>query len=40
MWKNGSFGEEIYNKLMHRVKCWYTRYKLANPSNNIKNIGK
>ena len=40
MWKNGTFFEELYNKVMHRIKCLYTRFKLANPGNNIKNIGK
>ncbi len=40
MWKNGSFGEELYNKILHRIKCLYTKIKLAKPGNNIKNIGK
>ena len=40
MWKNGTLFEETYNRVMHRVKCLYTRFKLANPGNNIKNIGK
>ena len=40
VWKNGSWFEETYNKVMHRIKCLYTRMKLAHPSNNIKNIGK
>ena len=40
MWKNGKPIEELYNKIMHRIKCLYTRIKLAHPSDNIKNIGK
>ena len=40
MWKNGNVFEEIYNKVLHRVKCLYTRIKLAHPDDNIKNIGK
>lgn len=40
MWKQGGFLEEQYNKILHRIKCIYTRYKLANPSDDIKNIGK
>lgn len=40
MWKNGTVFEEFYNKVLHRIKSLYTRYKLANPGKNIKNIGK
>ena len=40
MWKEGTIVEEFYNKLMHRIKCLYTRIKLAHPDDNIKNIGK
>lgn len=40
MWKNGTMFEETYNRVLHRIKCLYTRIKLANPGNNIKNIGK
>lgn len=40
MWKNGTVFEELYNKFLHRIKSLYTRYKLANPGKNIKNIGK
>lgn len=40
MWKNGTKLEEIKNKLIHRIKCIYTRIKLAHPNDNIKNIGK
>lgn len=40
MWKNGTIIEENYNKVMHRIKCLYTKIKLANPGNDIKNIGK
>lgn len=40
MWKNGTVFEELYNKVLHRIKSLYTRYKLANPGKNIKNIGK
>lgn len=40
MWKKGGFFEENTNKILHRIKCLYTRIKLANPTNNIKNIGK
>lgn len=40
MWKNGRLAEEIYNRVMHRVKCLYTKIKLAHPSDNIRNIGK
>ena len=40
MWKNGKFFEELYNKFMHRLKCLYTKIKLAHPSDDIKNNGK
>lgn len=40
MWKDGTLFEELYNKLLHRVKCAYTNIKLKHPSDNIKNIGK
>lgn len=40
MWKTGSFIEELYNKVMHRVKCIYTKFMLAHPSDNITNTGK
>ena len=40
IWKNGSFFEELYNKIIHRIKCLYLKIKLAKPSNNIRNIGK
>lgn len=40
MWKKANFFEETYNKILHRVKCIYTKMKLAKPSKNIKNTGK
>ena len=40
MWKNGTFYEELSNKILHKVKTLYLRVKLANPGENIKNIGK
>lgn len=40
IWKNGNFVEELYNKIMHRIKCLYTRIKLAHPSEKIRNTGK
>ena len=40
MWKNGGIFEEFINKILHRVKCLYTRIKLAHPNDDIKNIGK
>jgi len=40
MWKNGGFAEELYNKILHRVKCLYTKIMLAHPNDDIKNIGK
>ncbi len=40
MWRNGTFLEELYNKLLQRAKCYYTKIKLAKPSDHIKNIGK
>lgn len=40
MWKEGAWYEELYNRFMHRVKCLYTRIKLAHPNDNIKNTGK
>ena len=40
IWKTGTFSEEYYNKIIHRIKCLYTKIKLANPGINIKNIGK
>ena len=39
-WKNGTFLEEMYNRVMHRIKCLYTRFILLKPSKDIKNIGK
>ena len=40
MWKTGTITEELYNRILHRVKCLYRRIKLAHPNDNIKNIGK
>lgn len=40
MWKKGKVWEEMYNKILQRLKCYYLRIKLAKPSKNIKNIGK
>jgi hypothetical protein len=40
MWKTGTFIEETVGKLIHRIKCFYTRIKMAIPDDNIKNIGK
>lgn len=40
IWKNGNFIEEQINRGLHRVKCLYTRITMANPSDNIRNIGK
>lgn len=40
MWKTGGVFEEFYNKLLHRIKCYYTKIKLARPNDDIKNIGK
>lgn len=40
MWKTGTIAEELYNRVLHRVKCLYRRIKLAHPNDNIKNIGK
>lgn len=40
MWKEGSFFEEQYNKVLHRLKCLYTQIQLAHPSDNIRNVGK
>lgn len=40
MWRNGTLVEEVVNKVLHRIKMLYTRIKLANPGNEIKNIGK
>ena len=40
MWKNGSITEELYNKILHRIKCIYKRIKMAHPGNDIMNIGK
>ena len=40
MWKDGGFFEEWYNRILHRIKCLYTRIKLAHPSDDIRNIGK
>lgn len=40
MWKEGTFFEELYNRILHRIKCLYTRIKLAHPNDDIKNIGK
>ena len=40
MWRNGNFIEEVYDKLLHRVKMLYDRIRAARPSENIENIGK
>ena len=40
MWKNGTFVEELANRVLHRIKCLYTEIKMAHPDDNIKNIGK
>lgn len=40
MWKNGTFFEERVNEVLHNLKTLYFRIKLANPNENIKNIGK
>ena len=40
MWQDGGAVEEFINMVMHRVKCIYTRIKLARPNDDIKNIGK
>lgn len=40
MWKNGTYFEELYNKMLHRIKCLYTSFRLKHPSDNIKNVGK
>ena len=40
MWKNGTFLEEKFNKILHFIKCIYTRYQLAHPKNDIVNTGK
>lgn len=40
MWKTGTPAEELYNKILHRAKCTYKRFKLAKPNDNIRNIGK
>ena len=40
MWREGMWYEELYNRILHRIKCLYTRVKLAHPNDNIKNIGK
>lgn len=40
IWRTGTFSEEWKNKILHRIKCLYTRYKLSKPNDNIKNIGK
>lgn len=40
MWKTGTITEELYNRILHRVKCLYRRIKLAHPNDNIRNIGK
>lgn len=40
MWKNGTIAEELYNIVLHRLKCLYKRLKMSKPGNDIKNIGK
>ena len=40
MWKTGNIIEESYNKVLHRIKCLYTKIKMSKPSKDIKNIGK
>lgn len=40
MWKNGTIYEELYNKLMHKLKCKYKSIKMSKPGTVIKNIGK
>ncbi|NLK11098.1 MAG: sulfatase-like hydrolase/transferase [Staphylococcus equorum] len=40
LWKNGNWFEELYNKLLHRIKCLYTRVKMSKPGNDIVNNGK
>jgi len=40
MWKNGKPAEELRNRIMHRMKCRYTKYRLSHPDDDMKNIGK
>ena len=40
IWRNGTFIEEMENKILHRIKCWYRKYKLSKPSDKIENTGK
>lgn len=40
IWENAPFIEEMINKILHRVKCLYTKIKLLYPSDNIVNNGK
>lgn len=40
IWKKGTFFEEVSNRILHKLKTLYLRIKLANPSKNIRNIGK
>ena len=40
MWKNGSFFDELYNKILFRIKCLYTKIKMNKPNKTIKNNGK
>lgn len=40
IWKSAAFYEELINKIIHRLKCLYAKYRLAHPNDNIKNIGK
>lgn len=40
MWKKGSFLDELYNKILFRLKCLYTKIKMSKPNKTIKNNGK
>lgn len=40
MWRNGTWFEENYNKLLHRVKMLYDRVRALRPDEHIENIGK
>lgn len=40
IWKQGTFIEELYNRVLHRIKCYYTRLFMSNLMNSIINNGK